>query len=79
MGGQIISTLYVFECKFYYLKVGYYVHEILYVIRVVVTEKIEKDNDLNDKRWIITCYKIKITPEQRGGKIEKKLKDSKKQ
>lgn len=39
----------MFECKFYYLKVGYYFHEILYVIRVVTTEKIEKVNVLKDK------------------------------
>lgn len=44
-----ISTLYVFECKFYYLKIGYYIHEILYVICVVTTKKIEKVNILKDK------------------------------
>lgn len=39
----------MFESKFYFLKIGYYVQKIFYVICVVTTEKIEKVSILKDK------------------------------
>lgn len=73
MGGKIISILYVLECKFYYLKEGYYVHEFLYVICVVATEKIEKVNVFKDKEMDYHMLQNKNHTRTEGRKNRKEI------